>query len=73
MTSVGVPFGCLACLQTTQLLLLQKRSGDEGVKALKASEGLQLSKLLEGDLEFDSSLQSPKDFLVSQGLQCLAD
>ena len=52
--------------------MLQKISGDEAVKSLGGAEGLHLSKLLEGDPEFDSSLSSPKDFLSAQGLQCLA-
>ena len=54
------------------LFLLQKKSGDEAVKAVKGAQGLQLSKLLEGDPEFDSGLPSSKDFLSAQGLQCLA-
>ena len=53
-------------------ILLQKRSGDEALKALEGSEGLQLSKLLDRDPEFDSSLPSSKDFLIAQKLQCLA-
>ena len=53
-------------------LMLQKKSGDDAVKSLEGAEGLQLSKLLEGDPEFDSNLSSSKDFLSAQGLQCLA-
>ena len=52
--------------------MLQKKSGDDAVKSLEGAEGLQLSKLLEGDPEFDSNLSSSKDFLSAQGLQCLA-
>lgn len=48
--------------------MLQKKSGDQAVKALKGS---QLSKLLEADPEFDSDMQSSQDFLKAQGLDCL--
>lgn len=53
------------------ILLLQKKSGDGAVKALGGSGEMKLSELLEGDPEFDSSLESAKEFLKKQGLECL--
>ena len=54
-------------------MLLQKSSGDGALKALGVSEDLRLDKLLDGDPEFDSSLESTQEFLSKQGLQCLAN
>ena len=51
---------------------LQKQSGDDAVKKLSTSKGLDISKLLQGDPEFDSQLESSKDFLSKQGLQVLS-
>ncbi|DBA68909.1 TPA: Eukaryotic translation initiation factor 4 gamma 1 [Trebouxia sp. C0005] len=54
------------------LKTVQKQSGDNAVKKLSTSKGLDISKLLQGDPEFDSQLESSKDFLIKQGLQFLS-
>ena len=54
------------------MFVLQKQSGDDAVKKLSTSSGLNISKLLQGDPEFDSQLESSKDFLSKQGLQFLS-
>ncbi len=58
--------------ETTVFTVLQKQSGNDAVKALGSSKGLNLSKLLAGDPEFDSELESPKDFMSKQGLEFLS-
>jgi len=65
---------CLDTLSCADLLVsvLQKQSGDDAVKKLSTSKGLDISKLLQGDPEFDSQLESSKDFLSKQGLQFLS-
>ena len=51
---------------------LQKQSGKDAVIKLSTSKGLDISKLLQGDPEFDSELESPKDLLSKQGLDFLS-
>ena len=65
---------CLNTLSCADFVVsaLQKQSGDDAVKKLSTSKGLDISKLLQGDPEFDSQLESSKDFLNKQGLQFLS-
>ena len=41
--------------------------------ALGALEGVRLDKLLDGNPEFESSLESTQDFLRKEGLQSLTN
>ena len=53
-------------------VMLQKRSGDEALKALGYSRDFRLTELLDANPEFESSLESTQQFLINQDLQCLA-
>lgn len=54
------------------LKTVQKQFGEDAVRALSSSKGFHLTKLLQGDPEFDSELESPEEFFSKQGLQLLS-
>ena len=63
---------CMTWHRPTCVSALQKQFGEDAVRALSSSKGFHLTKLLQGDPEFDSELESPEEFFSKQGLQLLS-